>query len=382
MHNAVVGVIVGLVLGVVVGASVVAPRLKPSPQSNASNGTDASIGGSLSRGKVTLPSASPKVPVYRFKMASAYGSSLPQLGALAKRLESGIWRVSDGAIEISFHEPGALVAPKDMFDAVASGTIDAAFASPGLWANKAPSLQLFASTPFGPGPGEYLAWMYAGGGLALYRDIYRKYGLYGLPCGLTAPGAGAWFRTPVTDIESLKGRTMAMSGLGAKVMKKLGVKTLSMEPGDMFAALESGKLDALEYSLPAIDLKLGFFEKVGNYYFPGWHRPTVFYDLIVNLKKWKVLPPNRKAQIEAVCGDNIRNGLSEGGAQQFPALRTLAEKGVAIRRLPNDVLDALRAAWKDVARSEAAADADFRRVWRSLSAFREDYAIWMELGRY
>ncbi len=381
MHNAIVGVIVGLVLGVVVGASVVAPRLNSSTQPNTPNGTNEPAKGSLNRGKVSLPSASPKVPVYRFKMASAYSSSLPQLGALAKRLERGIWRVSDGAIEISFHEPGALVAPEDMFDAVASGTIDAAFASPGLWAKKVPSLQLFASVPFGPGPGEYLAWMYAGDGLTLYRDIYRKYGLYGLPCGLTSPGAGAWFRDPVTDLESLKGRTMAMSGLGAKVMNKLGVKTLSMEPGDMFAALESGKLDALEYSLPAIDLKLGFYEKIGNYYFPGWHRPTVFYDLIVNLKKWKVLPANRKAQIEAVCGDNIRSGLAEGGAQQFPALKTLAEKGVIIRRLPNDVLVALRRAWTQVAKKEAAANANFRRVWRSLSAFREDYAIWMELGR-
>ncbi len=85
-----------------------------------------------------------------WKMGSAYASALPQLGTLAKKLDRDIWRVSNGMLEIKFFEPGALVPPLEMFDAVRAGAIDAAFSSPGFWGNKIPALHLFAAIPFGP----------------------------------------------------------------------------------------------------------------------------------------------------------------------------------------------------------------------------------------
>ncbi len=38
------------------------------------------------------------------------------------------------------------------------------------------------------------------------------------------------------------------------------------------------------------------------------------------------------------------------------------------------------AAWADVAQDEAKADRDFKRVWESLKAFRQEYSIWKELS--
>jgi TRAP-type mannitol/chloroaromatic compound transport system substrate-binding protein len=101
---------------------------------------------------------------------------------------------------------------------------------------------------------------------------------------------------------------------------------------------------------------------------------------MINLKKWETLPTSAKAQIEAVCGDTIRHGLAEGSAVQFKALKILQNEGVAIRRWPGEILDALKSAWVQVAKDEAKADRDFKRVWQSLSAFRENYAIWRELS--
>ena len=51
-----------------------------------------------------------------------------------------------------------------------------------------------------------------------------------------------------------------------------------------------------------------------------------------------------------------------------------------IRRWPGEILEALNTAWNEVAKEEAKADRDFKRVWKSLSAFREDYTIWQELS--
>ncbi|MAF95382.1 MAG: hypothetical protein CMM60_06470 [Rhodospirillaceae bacterium] len=326
----------------------------------------------------TPPPAGPKT-VY-LKMASAYASTLPQLGTLAKRLDRDIWRVSDGMLEIKFYEPGALVPPLEMFDAVRAGAIDAAFSTPGFWSNKIPALQLFAAVPFGPSAKEFLAWIYFGGGKEQFEEIYHANGIHSVFCGLIAPEASGWFRKRIRTVEDLKGLKMRFFGLGAKVMQRLGVATTQLASGDIFVAFESGAIDAAEVSMPAIDLKLGLYRMAKNYYFPGWHQPATLFELMINLKKWQSLPVSAKAQIEAVCGDNIRYGLAAGEAGQFQALKKLQAQGVEVRRWPGEVLEALNTAWAEVARDEAKADRDFKRVWDSLSAFRKEYSIWNELS--
>ena len=334
--------------------------------------------------KAELPATPPPPPAgqktVHWKMGSAYGSNLPQLGTLAKRLDRDIWRVSDGHLEIKFHEPGALVPPLEMFDAVRAGAIDAAFSSPGFWGNKVPALQLFAAVPFGPTAKEYLAWIYFGGGKEMFEDLYHANGIHSIFCGMIAPEASGWFKNRIRTVEDLKGIRMRIFGLGAKVVKKLGVTPTQLTDGDIFMAFESGAIDAAEFSMPAIDLKLGLQRMAKNYYFPGWHQPATMFELMINLDKWMALPITAKAQVEVVCGDNIRYGLAEGEARQYAALKELQAQGVEFRRWPGEIMDALAHAWDVVVKDEVRSDADFKKVWESLKAFRQDYAIWHELS--
>ena len=444
VRNTIIGIVIGIVIGVVVGATVVAPKLKPaenltaavpilSPKTTKTESTEevalppaekvtekteetdkktgyagleikneAKKKGEASSSKIQnaiattiLPPAEPPVippPAHpapkrsnvlgalHWKMGSAYASTLPQLGTLAMKLDRDIWRVSNGMLEIKFFEPGALVPPLEMFDAVRAGAIDAAFSSPGFWGNKIPALQLFAAIPFGPSAQEFLAWIYFGGGQELFNKIYHANGIHSLFCGLIAPEASGWFRKRIRTVEDLKGLKMRFFGLGAKVVRKLGVITFQLTSGDIFAAFENGDIDAAEFSMPAIDMKLGLYRMIKNYYFPGWHQPATLFELMINLEKWKSLPASGKAQVEAVCGDNIRYGLAEGEASQFQALKSLRSNGVTIRRWPREILDAFKEAWAEVAREESKANQDFNQVWKSLSDFRENYTIWRELN--
>jgi len=395
MRGTVIGIVIGGVIGIMVGATIIAPRLddgnaKPKTlMSDAAPKVTAETTAAAPRSSVPNPPApvtvmspaGPERPSVRWRMASAYADSLPQIGALATRVVHKLWEVSDGGIEIKFFEPGALVARREMFEAVASGTIDAAFSSPGLWSAKIPALNLFAAVPFGPQPSEYLAWIYFGGGRLLLNDIYHEHGIHSVLCGMTAPAAAGWFRRKFTTPEDLRGLRMRISGLGAKVLGKLGVVARNIDESDIFIAFETGDIDAAEFSMPAIDLKLGLNDMADHYYFPGWHRPATFFDLMIHKDSWDSLSKSRKSQIESVCGDNVRYGLAEGEALQYAALKELTAKGVRIHRWPRPILDAIEAAWRDVVAEQTSADADFRRVWSSLSAFRRDYLTWKELSR-
>ena len=315
-----------------------------------------------------------------WKMGSAFPGELVQLGSLGVSLSEKIERMSGGNIRLKFFEPHALVPPLEMFDAVSAGTLDAAWSTPGYWFGKEKALALFSTVPFGPRAGEYGAWIYHGGGQELMDEIYAKHNIKSLVCGVIAPEASGWFRKEITSVEDLKGLKMRFFGLGAEVMEKLGVSTQLIADSAIYTALERGSIDATESSMPAIDLDLGFYQVAKHYYFPGWHQQSTLFELMMNKEKWDALSPTQQAQIEVACGDNFREGLTEGEAIQGKALAELVEKGVTIHRWPPEILEALELAWLEVAADLAAEDANFKKTWESLQAFRTEYAAWKKLG--
>lgn len=324
-------------------------------------------------------SAAAEQPI-RWKMASAFPGELVQLGSLGVSLQDKLERISGGDIQLKFFEPFALVPPLELFDAVSSGSIEAAWSTPGYWFAKEKALALFSSVPFGPSAPEYAAWIYHGGGRALMDEVYAKHDIKSLVCGVTAPEASGWFREEITTLEDLKGLKIRFLGLGAAVMERLGVTTKQLAGGDIYAALEQGTIDASEYSMPAIDLDLGFHHTAKHYYFPGWHQQSTLFELMINKDAWDALSNVQRAQIEIVCGDNFREGLAQGEAIQGEALAELRRQGVTLHRWPPEILDSLHTAWNELAAEWAAEDSNFKRTWESLQAFRAEYALWKDLG--
>ena len=177
MRYIIVGIVIGGVIGVMIGTTIIAPRLEQSAKKLNTETSHSKLEEEPSEEPITtksdldLTNAKPDKPNTVWRMASAYSGSLPQLGSLAKRISQNIWKVSNGQIEIKFFGPDTLVPSSEMFAAVASGVIDAAYSSPGSWSEKEPALQLFSGVPFGPSAGEYLAWVYFGGGQELLLSL-------------------------------------------------------------------------------------------------------------------------------------------------------------------------------------------------------------------
>ncbi|TDI60733.1 MAG: TRAP transporter substrate-binding protein [Alphaproteobacteria bacterium] len=316
----------------------------------------------------------------QWKLSSAYNSTLPQLGTLATRLASELEIVSGGDIAITFYEPNALVPALEAFEAISKGALEAAWSTPGYWAGKVPALQLYSAVPFGMKSDQYLAWFYFGGGKELFDEIYHRYNIHSVMCGMIAPEASGWFKKEITSIDDFNGLKIRFFGLGGKVLEKMGASTQLLAGGDIFPALELGAIDATEFAQPAIDINLGFYQVAKHYYFPGWHQQSTFFDLMINLDEWNLLNDTQKAQIEATCGDSIRYSIAEGDAMQADAITSLKEKGVQIHKWSPEILDALLAAWKEVAQEQSAKNADFKRVHDSFVAFREKNAEWRDLG--
>ena len=113
------------------------------------------------------------------------------------------------------------------------------------------------------------AWMFFGGGIELMNDFYKKYNIYGIPCGNTGCQMGGWFRKEIKDVSDINGLKMRIGGFAGRVLTKLGLVPQQLAGGDIYPALEKGTLDACEWVGPYDDEKLGFNKVAQYYYYPG-----------------------------------------------------------------------------------------------------------------
>lgn len=328
---------------------------------------------------VPLPALASDRPV-RWNMQSWFPAKLPMVGTLGVAITEKLERVSGGNIRLRFQEPGALVRPQECFDSVAVGALDSCWSISGYWIGKDPAFVVFSAVPFGPDwPGQ-LAWFYHGGGRELYEELYHQYNIHPLACGGMVPEASGWFTREISSVDDLRGLKMRIFGLGAQTLDRLGVSTQLLPAGDIFPALELGTIDATEFAMPSVDLQLGFHQVADYYYFPGWHQPATFYELLINLDNWNKLSDTQRAQFEIVCGDNVRQGIAEGDFTQIAALKELESKGVQFRQWSPEMLEVYRTEWLALADELAGQSENFRRVWESLVNFRTEYQTWRDLA--
>ncbi|MCB1477007.1 MAG: TRAP transporter substrate-binding protein [Rhodobiaceae bacterium] len=314
------------------------------------------------------------------QLAGSYPAPTSILGPAQERLTKQIEALSGGSIEVKFFAPGALLPPKEYFDAISSGALDAAFTDSLIWSGKDIGFTLFTNVPFGPGAPEYLAWMKQGGGEEMMKELYGKYNIVSMVCGFLAAEGGGWFRKPIDSLDDLKGLKFRIGGLGGNVMEKLGVSTQNISPGELLQALQLGTVDAAEFSMPSIDKSLGFQTVTKYYYFPGWQAQSSFPVLLISKAKWDAMSQQQKDSVQAACDQSTMSMLTEGEALQPKALADLEAAGVEIREYPEDVLKALEEKWQEVAAEQAQKSENFKKAWDSYSAFRAQYAKWKKIG--
>ena len=313
------------------------------------------------------------------KTPIAFSTALPGLGSPIPRVAEQLDLMSGGTLKMKVYEPGELVPPFEILDAVSTGKINSGYTTAGYWAGKIPAAPLFSAVPFGPEAGEYMAWIYYGNGLSLYQEMYDQagYNVHVIPCAIIAPETSGWFANEINSPADLEGLKMRFFGLGGKVMQKLGVATSLLPGGEIFPALEKGAIDATEFSMPAIDARLGFHKLVKFNYFPGWHQQATLFELIVNKDVWAEVNDTHKAIIENACKASMTDSFAEGEAIQHDVMIDNVENnGVTIKQWSEEMLDTYRTTWEQVAAEESANNEFFAKVLTDMNEFRDGYLLW------
>ncbi|WP_224703600.1 TRAP transporter substrate-binding protein [Devosia aquimaris] len=307
-----------------------------------------------------------------WRMVTTWPKNFPGLGVGAQKLADRITKASGGRLTVQVFAAGEMVPGLQALDAVIDGSAEMSHGAAYYWQNKSQGLSFFTGVPYGMTSRELAAWVRYLGGQEQWDKIYDQFGLKGYLSGDTGTQAGGWFKNELTGVADLQGLRFRTPGLGGQVWGKLGASVTNMAAGEIFAALQSGTLDAAEFVGPYNDLALGFYQVAKNYYFPSFVEPGLATELVVNKAKLAELPEDLQ-ELVAVCAQASYDDVASDMYANDPrALRALVdEHGVQVRRFPEEILEAgAKAAMEVIAEIREGGDALTKETAESfISAF-------------
>ena len=327
--------------------------------------------------------AAPAIAKERIEMVmvTTWPRDFPGLGTGAQRLAKNLDLMSGGRIHVEYFAANERVKAFDAFDEVASGNAQAYHAADYYWKGKHPATPFFTAVPFGLTAQEMNGWLHHGGGQKLWDDLYAQFNLKPFACGNTGTQMAGWFNKEINSVEDLQGLKMRMPGLAGEVLGKVGATPVQLPGAEVFTSMQTGAIDAADWVGPYNDLTFGLHRVAEYYYYPGWQEPGPTLELTINKTVWDSLPADLQAIIRYAAQSENQDMLDEYTAQNNAALQELVNKhGVKLRRLPDDVLKALKEASDEVIEALVADNSEARKVYESYRKFRDESVEYMAVA--
>ena len=311
-----------------------------------------------------------KIKNYSWSLVTTWPKNYPGLGMAPERFSVLVEEMSQGQLKVKVYGAGELVPAMGVFDAVSSGSVEMGHSGAYYWKGKVPAAQFFAGVPFGFTADEINAWVYRGGGLELWEELYKPFNMKPLPGGNTGTQMFGWFNKEINSLDDIKGLKMRFPGFGGEVFKRAGGVPVNIPGGELYTAMQTGTIDAVEWVGPYNDLAFGFQQVAKYYYYPGWHEPGSMLEFTINIEAWNSLPSHLQSIISTAAKAVNQDLLNEYNASNNRALQDLIKNhNVQLRKLPKDVINEFRSISEEILETSAANDPAVNKVYQSFKKF-------------
>jgi TRAP-type mannitol/chloroaromatic compound transport system substrate-binding protein len=318
---------------------------------------------------------------FSWKIVTTWPPNFPGLGTAVNTLARYINEMSAGRMRITVYAGGELVPPLEVFDTVSRGTAEMGHGAAYYWRGQSAAAQFFATIPFGMTAHEMNGWLYYGGGLDLWREVYAPFNLIPFPAGNTGVQTGGWFNRRIDSIDDLAGLVMRIPGIGGEALRRAGGTPTNIPGGEIFTALQTGAIDAAEWVGPLNDVAIGLHQAARYYYYPGWQEPGPTLECIINRDAWDTLPADLQAIVRVACQAVTLDMTSEYMARNPSSLQQLEDNpDVEVLRFPDSVLQRLKALTLEVVEGLARNDPLVARVWDSYRSFQASSEAWQRIS--
>ncbi len=317
----------------------------------------------------------------KWKMVTSWPKNFPGLGTGANFLAKTINEMSGGRLKIKVYGANQIVPALEVFDAVSRGTAQMGHSGAYYWKGKHPATQFFTSVPFGLTAQEMNGWLYHGGGMQLWEELYDKFNLIPNAAGNTGVQMGGWFNKEINSVADLKGLKMRIPGLGGEVLKQAGGTPVTLPGGEIYTSMQSGAIDATEWVGPYNDMAFGLYKVAKFYYYPGWHEPGSTMEAMINKDAFNKLPKDLQIIVRAACRVANQDMLADYTARNNQALQTLITKHkVEMRQYPDDVIKKLHKLSDKAVAEVGEHDALSMKIYQSFVQFKTNVSQWSRVS--
>jgi TRAP-type mannitol/chloroaromatic compound transport system substrate-binding protein len=331
---------------------------------------------------VASPAIAQSSPEVKWRLTSSFPKSLDTIYGGAEYLAKQVAEMTDNKFQIQVFAAGEVVPGLQALDATSNGTVEMCHTVSYYYVGKDPTFAVFASVPFGLNARQQNSWLYQGGGNELANEFYKKFGVIGFPSGNTGTQMGGWFRKEIKTVADMSGLKMRIGGIAGQVLQKVGVVPQQIAGGDIYPALEKGTIDAAEWVGPYDDEKLGFQKVAPYYYYPGWWEGGTSIHNFINIDKWNSLPKNYQQVVRSASDTANITMTAKYDAENPAAIKRLIAGGAQLRPYSPAILDACFKAANEVYADYSAKNADFKKIYDNISAFRADQYLWWQVAEY
>jgi len=331
---------------------------------------------------VAAPAIAQSMPEIKWRLTASWPKSLDTIWGACETISKSVSEATDGKFQIQPFAAGEIVPALQVLDAVSNGTVECGHTANYYYIGKDPTWALFCAVPFGLNSRQQNAWFYDGDGQKLIDEFGKKSNVHCLLAGNTGAQMGGWFSKEIKEPADFNGLKMRIGGWAGKTLGKLGLVPQQIAGGDIYPALEKGTIDAAEWVGPYDDEKLGFYKVAKFYYYPGWWEGGTTNHLLVNLAKWNELPKNYQAILATACAFANVQEQARYDARNPAALKRLVAAGTQLRPFPQSVMEACLKASIEVNTETSAVNPDYKKVWDSIVAFRNDEYLWWQVAEY
>jgi TRAP-type mannitol/chloroaromatic compound transport system substrate-binding protein len=339
-------------------------------------------GTGLAAAAIAKPAIAQSMPDLKWRLTSSFPKSLDTIYGASEVFAKAVAEATDNKFQIQVFAGGEIVPGLQAADAVQNGTVEMCHTASYYYFGKDPTFAFGTAVPFGLNSRMQNAWQFFGGGMEMLNDFYKKFNIYGIPCGNTGCQMGGWFRKELNTPADLQGIKMRIGGFAGRVMQKLGLVPQQIAGGDIYPALEKGTLDAAEWVGPYDDEKLGFHKVAKFYYYPGWWEGGAMLHNFINIEKWNSLSPTYKSIVRTASEMANTWMQSKYDYLNPAALKRLVAGGAQLRPFKPEIMEACYKAANEVYAETSAANADFKKVYESTAAFRNDQYLWWQVAEY
>lgn len=273
------------------------------------------------------------------KLGHAVFESHPNHDA-AMRFKEAVERESKGSVKIQIYPSRQLGDVKELMEGVQFGTVDMTVNATSALSTLVPATDAL-QLPFVIGSYDAFAKLAVSPEAKAVAAGLEKHGMLALALYDGGQRHFLSVKKPVVAVEDLKGlkTRIAPNRLFLDTWRAVGVNPTPLNYGEVYSALETGALDAVEINLTSIDSEK-YYEVgknvtlTGQYFWPSY--------LLINKAKFDGLSEEQKAAIRKAADETVAPQVQAVAALDKKLIVELKGRGVQVIEPSPQLLDALK----------------------------------------